>query len=65
MVLIASSLLLFLLSGLGAAQSLPAAEQPFALQELEDPLHDIVLPTMYAMLEADVSPTLADATLIN
>ena len=65
LLLVALCLFSVLPSGIGTAQSLPIAEQLVPLHELNDPLHDVVLPVMYAILETDVSPTLGDATLIN
>lgn len=63
--MVALCVLCVITGGTGTAQSLPVAEQPAPLHELADPLHDVVLPKMYAILETDVSPTLGDATLIN
>ncbi len=55
----------FLGGGAIQAQGLTSAENRAPLHELADPLHDVVLPRLYAVLAADVSPTLGDATLIN
>lgn len=53
------------LAGLLHAQGLPGAETAPARLELLDPLSDIVLPRLYPVIAADVSPSLGDATLIN
>ena len=51
--------------GLSLGQSLPSAEIVFDVAEMPDPLHEMVLPRLYAIIGADISPTLGDATLIN
>ena len=58
--------LCLLLSGsLTLAQGLPSAESVLDVAASPDPLHQVVLPRLYAVIGADVSPTLGDATLIN
>ncbi len=52
-------------SSLSLGQSLPSAELKIDLAESPDPLHQIVLPRLYAILGTDISPSLGDATLIN
>lgn len=47
------------------AQTLPGVELAPALIETVNPLVDIVLPRLYPVIVADVSPSLGDATLIN
>ena len=55
-----------LLSGsLVLGQGLPSAENVTNVAASPDPLHQVVLPRLYAVIGADVSPTLGDATLIN
>ncbi len=51
--------------GLTLGQSLPSAEIALDVAESPDPLHQVVLPRLYAIIGADISPTLGDATLIN
>ena len=51
--------------GLSLGQSLPSAEIAIDAAESPDPLHQVVLPRLYAIIGADISPTLGDATLIN
>ena len=51
--------------GLLSSQGLPSAEVSLPLHELQDPLHDVILPRLYSVIAADVSPSLGDATLIN
>ena len=47
------------------SQGLPGAEATVPVYDLADPLHDVILPRLYAVIAADVSPSLGDATLIN
>ncbi len=54
-----------LTGGLTLGQGLPSAEAVIHVAESPDPLHQVVLPRLYAVIGADVSPTLGDATLIN
>ncbi|MCY3833336.1 MAG: SH3 domain-containing protein [Chloroflexi bacterium] len=61
----AVTLALLLAGGLTESQRLPAAEASVPVSEMTDPLHDVILPRLYAIIGADVSPTLGDATLIN
>ena len=51
--------------GLSLGQGLPSAEIAFDAAESPDPLHQVVLPRLYAIIGADISPSLGDATLIN
>ena len=51
--------------GVLQSQGLPGAEISVPLYELADPLHDVILPRLYSIIAADVSPSLGDATLIN
>ncbi len=51
--------------GLTLGQSLPSAEFAANVAASPDPLHQVVLPRLYAVIGADISPTLGDATLIN
>lgn len=51
--------------GFTLGQGLPSAEAVIHVAESPDPLHQVVLPRLYAVIGADVSPTLGDATLIN
>ncbi len=54
-----------LAGGPGLGQGLPSAEIAIDVAEMPDPLHEMVLPRLYAIIGADISPTLGDATLIN
>ena len=58
-------LCVLLSGGMTLAQGLPSAETVIDVAESPDPLHQVILPRLYAVIGADVSPTLGDATLIN
>ncbi len=67
---ITKSCLLLILCGLLSGsltfgQGLPSAEAVADVAAAPDPLHHVILPRLYAVIGADVSPTLGDATLIN